>query len=284
MVRPGPAVGGAVPAARHGHRARRRSTSSSSARPAARSSPASSPTRSARAPRCSCSCVPSTIIGGLLLMSGATLHPQRPVARRRGAARGAWTSTGASRTQPDDDPGAPGRQHRLLLRPGAGALRRRLRGAAGRGARAARHQRRGQVDDPARRSPGSARPARGVVRLNGRNITYVAPEQRAKLGIRMLPGGKGVFPAMTVAREPRDGGVRATAATTPTCDAPDRPTCSSSSPSSPSAGRSSASQLSGGQQQMLALAMVLLHDPEVLLIDELSLGLAPVVVQRAARA
>ena len=40
-----------------------------------------------------------------------------------------------------------------------------------------------------------------------------------------------------------------------------------------------ADTMSGGQQQMLALAIALLHDPEVLMIDELSLGLAPIVVQ-----
>jgi ABC-type branched-subunit amino acid transport system ATPase component len=41
-----------------------------------------------------------------------------------------------------------------------------------------------------------------------------------------------------------------------------------------------ASELSGGQQQMLALAMTMVHQPEILIIDELSLGLAPVVVQQ----
>ena len=40
-----------------------------------------------------------------------------------------------------------------------------------------------------------------------------------------------------------------------------------------------AGELSGGQQQMMALAMALMHEPEVLIIDELSLGLAPLVVQ-----
>ena len=47
---------------------------------------------------------------------------------------------------------------------------------------------------------GLGTPSRGVVRLNGRTITYVSPEQRTKLGIHMLPGGKSVFPTMTVAQ------------------------------------------------------------------------------------
>ena len=45
-------------------------------------------------------------------------------------------------------------------------------------------------------------------------------------------------------------------------------------------GKQVASSMSGGQQQMLALGRVLIHEPELLMIDELSLGLAPLVVQR----
>ena len=124
---------------------------------------------------------------------------------------------------------------------------------------------------------GLGTPARGVVRLNGRTITYTTPEQRAKLGIRILLGGKGVFPAMTVHENlemaafvyRRDG-----------ADFQRRlDRAYELFPALADRRRTAASQMSGGQQQMLALAMVLLHDPEVLAIDELSLGLAPLVVQ-----
>jgi ABC-type branched-subunit amino acid transport system ATPase component/predicted MFS family arabinose efflux permease len=118
---------------------------------------------------------------------------------------------------------------------------------------------------------------RGVVRLNGRTITYATPEQRSRLGVHLLPGGRGVFGEMTVMENLEMGGfayrndraelrrrIEQVLGLFPVLQA--------------AKGRR-ADTLSGGQQQMLALAIALLHDPQVLMIDELSLGLAPIVVQ-----
>ncbi len=120
-------------------------------------------------------------------------------------------------------------------------------------------------------------PERGVVRLHGRSITYTTPEQRSAMGIQMLPGGLGTFRDLSIEDNLRIGAYKYRRDPADVRRRIDRVV--EMFPHLDGRLAERAGDLSGGQQQMLALARVLLHDPEVLIIDELSMGLAPTVVQ-----
>ena len=119
-------------------------------------------------------------------------------------------------------------------------------------------------------------PDRGVVRLNGRTLTYVDAELRFRAGIVLLRGGAGTFGELSV-----NENLHTSLLATKTTRA-DRQVrierVLETFPALAARRAVAARDLSGGQQQMLALAMALVHE-RILLIDELSLGLAPLVVE-----
>ncbi len=120
---------------------------------------------------------------------------------------------------------------------------------------------------------------RGAVIFNGRDITHAPPDEIARWGIGQMPGGAGVFPALTVEENLRAAGWqdrrnrRRRQVEARTADILDRFDILDTRRGD------RAGDLSGGEQQILALAMALLAAPILLLIDELSLGLAPIVVE-----
>jgi ABC-type branched-subunit amino acid transport system ATPase component len=119
-------------------------------------------------------------------------------------------------------------------------------------------------------------PDHGVVEMHGESVAGLTAEQRVGRGIVHLIGGAATFGSLTVADNLRAGGYRY--ARREAKDRVDR--AFQLFPMLGERREERARELSGGQQHMLALALALMHDPEVLLIDELSLGLAPTMVQQ----
>ena len=119
-------------------------------------------------------------------------------------------------------------------------------------------------------------PKGGEVLLDGRDVTGTPPWKMAGLGVAHMPGGRGIFPDLTVGENLRMATWSRRRDRKRSKQALER--ALELFPGLSTRLETRAGLLSGGQQQMLALAQAFMPEPRLLLVDELSLGLAPVVV------
>lgn len=113
-------------------------------------------------------------------------------------------------------------------------------------------------------------PSAGHVTLRGHDMTGAAPYQVAQAGVGLVPEGRHVFPSLSVSEN-----LRATARTTPNGWSEEK--IYETFPRLAQRRRNLGFQLSGGEQQMLAIGRALMTNPDVLILDEATEGLAPMI-------
>jgi branched-chain amino acid transport system ATP-binding protein len=118
---------------------------------------------------------------------------------------------------------------------------------------------------------GIVKPLKGRLLYQGQDLTSMSPSARARAGVAHVPEGRGIFFGLTVAEHFR---------LTHRGETLDPEIAYSYFPALRELGDRPAGLLSGGEQQMLAVGRAVARRPTLLLLDELSLGLAPVIVER----